>query len=279
MAVAEGFARGGKVGNLIAAQQVPQAVAEDATPRLVQCGFAGVAEDCDAADADRVQARLHAAANAGEVAELEGVQNVRQLVMLDDDEAVGLAHFAGDFGQIFVRSGTDAHLDDRRHVAGNGSLDLSADGLDGGGLPQVVRQPGPHLVNTQDGLDVDAVLDRRDDAVVEADVFRRFGLDDGDAGAQEPRLADAGAGFHAERLGLIAGGNAARGFGQHRRDAHRSATQGRIEVLLDRREVGIAVDEQGCKRTLHNGKGCTGRDAGSNGKWINAQVCNLSVTM
>jgi hypothetical protein len=50
-------------------------------------------------------------------------------------------------------------------------------------------------------------------------------LDDGDAGAEDAGLADAGAGFHPERLGLVAGGDAARAFRHHRSHAHRPAAQ------------------------------------------------------
>ena len=59
--------------------------------------------------------------------------------------------------------------------------------------------------------------------------------------------------------------SAARGFRHHRCHAHGASTQGGIKVLLDRREVGIAVDEQGCEGALHKEKGCTGMGAGSNG--------------
>ncbi len=76
-------------------------------------------------------------------------------------------------------------------------------------------------------------------------------IHDGDAGAHVAGIADAGAGFHPECSGLVAGGDAARGFRHHRCHAHRPAAQGGFKVLLDRREVGIAAYEQGCQRTLH----------------------------
>jgi len=63
---------------------------------------------------------------------------------------------------------------------------------------KVVGEPCPHFINAQHGLDVDAVLERRNDLVVEPDVFRRLGLHDGDAGAHVAGIADAGAGFHPE---------------------------------------------------------------------------------
>ncbi len=80
---------------------------------------------------------------------------------------------------------------------------------------------------------MDAILDRLDDPVMVFHVFRGLGFDNGDARAEDARVADAGAGFHAERLGLVACGDAARAFRHHRCHAHRSAAQRRIEMLLD----------------------------------------------
>jgi len=105
---------------------------------------------------------------------------------------------------------------------------------------------------------VDAVLDGRYDPVVETQVFRRLGLHDGDAGAQDAGIADAGAGLHPECLGFVTRRDAAGCFCHHRRHPHRPAAQRRIKVLLDRCEVRIAINEQGCQRTLHNGYECTG---------------------
>jgi len=51
-----------------------------------------------------------------------------------------------------------------------------------------------------------------------------------------------------------------------RAHTHRPATQRRIEVLLDRGEVRIAIDEQGCERTLHDRQRCIRPATGSNGK-------------
>ncbi len=127
--------------------------------------------------------RLHAAGDAVQITELQRVQHLRQAVMLDDEQAVRFLHLAGHLGQVAVRPGTHAHLDHRGHVARHGLLDPAADGLDGGRFAQVVGQPGPHLVDGEDRLDVDAVLDRLDDPVVVADVFGRFGFHDGDARA------------------------------------------------------------------------------------------------
>jgi hypothetical protein len=39
-------------------------------------------------------------------------------------------------------------------------------------------------------------------------------------------------------------------------------------MLLDRCEVGIAINEQGCQRTLHSRNECTATDVGSNGKHL-----------
>jgi hypothetical protein len=102
-------------------------------------------------------------ADAVQIAQFKRVQHLRQLAVFDDLQPVGLAHLAGDLRQVLVRPGADAHLDDRRDVPGHVSLMRRPIGLDGGPLAQVVRQPGPHFVDAQHGLDVDAVLDRLDD--------------------------------------------------------------------------------------------------------------------
>ena len=61
-------------------------------------GFSGV-------NAGGVQAGLHAAGDAGEVAELERMQNAGHLVVFDDEQSVGFAHLARHLGQVFVRAG------------------------------------------------------------------------------------------------------------------------------------------------------------------------------
>jgi hypothetical protein len=66
---------------------------------------------------------------------------------------------------------------------------------------QFERQPCPYLVNAQHRLDMDAILDYGHHLVVETDVLRRPGRDDGDAREHPLDVAHQRSDFHAERLG------------------------------------------------------------------------------
>ena len=90
---------------------------------------------------------------------------------------------------------------------------------------------------------MDAVFHRLDDPVVNLDVFRGLSLDDGDSRAHDPGIADPGAGFDAECLGLVGGRDTARGFRQDRRHSDRPPAKRGVQMLFDGSEKGIAVDE------------------------------------
>ena len=187
-----------------------------------------------------------------------------QLVTLDDKKAVGFAHLAGHLGEVLVRSGTDADLDEGRDLTRDGGFYFATDRFDGLRLAQVVGQPRPHFVDREHGLDVDAFLDGGDDLVVNLDVFARLAFDDGDTGAEQTCVTDAGAGFHSKRLGFVAGSDAAGAFRHDWSYAHGSSAQAGIEVLFDRSEVGIAVDKKGGQGSVHGREKNTRRHARSN---------------
>jgi hypothetical protein len=254
--VADAFFCGDQIGDFIAAEQVPEAVAEDAVPCAVEGGLGGGAEGGDGVDADGVEAHFHGTSDACQIAELERMQDVGEVVVFDEEESVGFAHLAGDFGEVFVGGGANADLDVGGHVFGDALFDLSADRADGIGFAEVVGQPGPHFVDGEDGFDVDAVFHGFDDLVVEADVFGGFAFDDGDAGAEGAGVADAGAGFHAEGLGFVGSGDAAGGFRHDGGDTYGSPAQGGVEVLFDGGEVGIAVYEECGERVGHAPREC-----------------------
>ena len=79
---------------------------------MAKGGLAGRAKSLDGVNARSVEAGFHAAADAGEVAEFYRMEDFWQLVTLDDKKAVGFAHLAGHLGEVLVRSGTDADLDE-----------------------------------------------------------------------------------------------------------------------------------------------------------------------
>ena len=92
MRVADGFAGGDELGDFIAAQQVPEPVAEHAAPDSVQQMFWRMAKCLDAVNAGRVQARFGAPCDAGEVAQLEFVEHLRKVLAFDDEQPIRLAH-------------------------------------------------------------------------------------------------------------------------------------------------------------------------------------------
>ena len=79
MAVADALAGRYQVRDFLAPDQMPEAVAHDPTPDVVELLLRRGAESLYRVDACRVHARLHALADPVEVAELEGVQDVREV--------------------------------------------------------------------------------------------------------------------------------------------------------------------------------------------------------
>ena len=90
--MADRLAGGNQVGDFIAAQQVPEAVAEHAAPHAVQHFFRCLAKCFDRVNAGCMQAGLGAASDAGEVTELQFVEHLWQVLALDEEKSVGLAH-------------------------------------------------------------------------------------------------------------------------------------------------------------------------------------------
>ena len=78
-------------------------------------------------------------------------------------------------------------------------------------------------------------------------VFRVVGMISGykdDVGTDFFGFADLSAGFDAESLGLVAGGDAACGVGHCGDDGERLAAVLRVELLLDGRKEAVQVDVQ-----------------------------------
>ena len=98
---------------------------------------------------------------------------------------------------------------------------------------------------------MDAVLNRLDDLVVDLHVFGGLGLYDLNAGTKYPRLTDTGAGFHPEAFGFIARRDAAGCFRHDWSHAYRLAAQRGIELLLNAREIRVAIDEESGERSGH----------------------------
>ena len=110
------------------------------------------------------------------------------------------------------------------------------------------REPAPGFINGHDLLNVRAGFDGGDEQIVQPDVFAGIGFQERDAGAKLPRLAHAGAGFHAEALGLFAGGDAAGAVRHDGHDGDGTPAQFRPEQLLHGGEVAIEVNKEGVVR-------------------------------
>jgi hypothetical protein len=78
-------------------------------------------------------------------------------------------------------------------------------------------------------------------------IFGVVGQHQGNARAHALGVSHPRARFHAKNLGLDAGRNATRRIGHHRHHPHRSPAQSRVELLLDRSEVAVEVDEEGAE--------------------------------
>lgn len=64
VAMADAFFCGDQIGDFIAAEQMPEAVAEDAVPSAVEGRFGGGAESLNGVDASGMEAHFHGAADA-----------------------------------------------------------------------------------------------------------------------------------------------------------------------------------------------------------------------
>jgi hypothetical protein len=74
------------------------------------------------------------------------------------------------------------------------------------------------------------------------------GLHRGHGGAQPARIPHKGAGFDAERLGRVAGGDRHGAIRQRLHDDDRLAAQRRVFLLFARRKEGVEIEEQPLNR-------------------------------
>ena len=82
------------------------------------------------------------------------------------------------------------------------------------------------------------------------DVEAMIGLHGDHSRAQLARGAHQGPGLDAEGLGRVAGGDGDGGIRQRLHDNDRLAAQGRVFLLLVRREEGVEVQEQPLNRVF-----------------------------
>ena len=104
------------------------------------------------------------------------------------------------------------------------------------------HQLADHLVDGRRVRDGTAALDRLRDAVRVVGVDAVFAHDEDDLRADALGLAHLRSGLDAERLGLVAGRDAAGGVGLGGDDGERAAAILRVQLLLHRREEAVEVD-------------------------------------
>jgi hypothetical protein len=158
------------------------------------------------------------------------------------DQAVGLLHVAGDLGQEAVGRHADGAAQRLAHVVLDGLLDGEGDLAGARRLLLAAHELADHLVDGGRVGDGAASLDCLRDAARIVGVDAVLAHDENDLGADALGLADLSAGLDAERLGLVAGRDAAGGIGLGGDDGERAAAILRVQLLLHRREEAVEVD-------------------------------------
>ena len=162
---------------VFATEPVPESLAPDRSPDLA-C-LLGVerhelGHGCEAA---LVEALLGAGADTGQVAEGEATEGFRKDVEGKSDEAVGLFHVAGDFGEVAIGSEADGAA---QHFAGgfaDASFDFAAE-LDGGEEGAfAAHESAGHFVDGADGGNGKTAFDSINNFVMVLDIELVAGFD------------------------------------------------------------------------------------------------------
>ena len=174
--------------HVLAAQARIHALALDAAPDAAQLRLGRGVELPHRVDAAGAQAALHVSADAHEIGELQPQQARRHVGVLQHHQPVGLLHVRGDLGEKPVGRDADGAGEARAGLAGDRRLDAARARHRLLARRERRGEFAEHLVDRQDIDHVQARLDDLDEPAVVLDVERGARLDDGDAGAQPPRL-------------------------------------------------------------------------------------------
>ena len=206
------------------------------------------------ADALGVEADFGTCADAGKIAEDEVSDGVGKLAGEEADEAVGLLHVAGDLGEVAIGGHADGAAEGFADVVLDGLLDGEGDLASGGRVALAAEELADHLVDggrVGDGADA---FNGGDNFVGVLGVGGVVAVDEDDVGAEAFGFADAGAGFDAEGLGLVAGGDERGGVGHGGDDAGGLVAVLGMKLLLYRRKEAVEVDvEEGEEVGLSSG--------------------------
>lgn len=245
VAVADGSgAVEGGVMEVFTAEPMPEFFSADAAPDAVHLLAAEGEQLAHRADVVPVQALLHACADSGQVAEPEPAERRHEDIGREGDEAVGLVHVGGDFGEITVRRESDGAAKSVPRVIADGLLDGARESEGVEERLFAAHQIDCHFIDGQHSGDRSATLDGADDLVVVLDVELVTALDYDEARAEAFCLADLGSGLDAEGFGLIAGGDGAGSVGHDGDDDDGAVAKLGAELLFDGGEVGVEVKEK-----------------------------------
>ena len=123
--------------------------------------------------------------------QFEAQQNLRQVVLGDDDEAVGLLQIGADLAEKDVRRDADRTGEAFADLLAQRPLELQRQGAGDRHLPLVAHQAAGHLVDRHHLLDRHAGVDRRQHALVILGVEPVPGLHRDHGGANLFRLVHA----------------------------------------------------------------------------------------
>ena len=161
-------------------------------------------------DAGAVEPLLHALADAVDFLQFEAQQNLRQVVLRDDDQPVRLLQVGPDLAEKHVGRDADRAGEAFADLLAQRPLELERQGAGDRHLPLIAHQAAGHLVDRHHLLDRHAGVDRRQHALVIFGVEPVPRLHRDHGGADLLRLVQQRAGRDAEALGFVAGGDRAR---------------------------------------------------------------------
>ena len=182
MLVADAFRVAGGGGlDIDAVQHLVEQHGIDAAPHPAQLERRCTPELCDGEDAGAVEPLLHARADAVDLLQFEAEQNLRQVGLGDDDQAVRLLHVRGDLAEKHIGREADRTGEALADLGAQGGFEFEGELARDGHLPLGAHQPARHLVDRAHLLDRHAGVDRLQDTLVifGVDAVPRLHRDDG----------------------------------------------------------------------------------------------------
>ena len=194
-----------------------------------------------------MQALQHFAAYAHEMIELKFQQRMRQIGLLDHDQAIRLDHVARSFREEGIWCNADRRGDALAQLLRQPVLDFERQFLGRVSRLIAAREANPHFVNGVHRRNRRHTFHHHFRALVKLNIHRWPRHHEHNLRAHAPRVGDVGQGFYAEALRLDARGNRAGGVRQHGYHRDRTTAQLGSQLLLDRGKVAVEIDVQRAK--------------------------------